>query len=74
MLIFIIIISYPGFNPLFISHFPGGEYMLIGGCNNSIILLTKDGARLKNLEGQSSWVWCAKVHPKANVIVRISMN
>ncbi|XP_026481419.1 intraflagellar transport protein 122 homolog [Ctenocephalides felis] len=57
-----------GFNPLFISHFPGGEYMLIGGCSNSIILMAKDGARLTTLDDQPSWVWCAKVHPNANVI------
>ncbi|XP_049859178.1 intraflagellar transport protein 122 homolog [Schistocerca gregaria] len=57
------------FDPLCVSYFNNGEYLLLGGSNKTCTLMTKDGIRLGTVgEEQSSWVWCCAARPDSNYV------
>jgi intraflagellar transport protein 122 len=63
-----------GFDPLCLSYFPCGEFLLVSGCNKIIQLFSRDGVRLGQLgEQHDSWIWSVAVHPYGNSIVRFSI-
>ncbi|XP_053684288.1 intraflagellar transport protein 122 homolog [Sabethes cyaneus] len=59
-----------GFDPLSLSFFPDGEFLIVSGCNKALQLFTRDGIRLGMLgEQHESWIWTTAVHPTGNSIV-----
>lgn len=60
-----------GFDPLCVTFFPCGEFLLVAGCNKIMQLFSRDGVRLGQLgEQHESWIWSVAVHPQGNSIVR----
>jgi len=61
-----------GFDPLCVSYFNKGEYLLIGGSNRLCTLMTKDGIKLGTVgDEQPSWVWCCSARPDSSFVVRL---
>eukprot|EP00240_Pyramimonas_obovata_P000052 CAMPEP_0118949464 /NCGR_PEP_ID=MMETSP1169-20130426/49666_1 /TAXON_ID=36882 /ORGANISM="Pyramimonas obovata, Strain CCMP722" /LENGTH=1253 /DNA_ID=CAMNT_0006896109 /DNA_START=163 /DNA_END=3921 /DNA_ORIENTATION=+ len=58
-----------GYDPCSVSYFSNGEYICIGGTDQKVGLVTKEGTRLTNVAERESWVWCAKPRPKQNYVV-----
>lgn len=59
------------FDPLCVSYFPGGEYILVAGTNKACTLMTKDGIKLGNVgDVQNHWIWCCAAHPSSNYVVK----
>ncbi|XP_050096761.1 intraflagellar transport protein 122 homolog [Anopheles aquasalis] len=59
-----------GFDPLCLSFFPSGEFLIVAGCNKALQLFTRDGIRLGMLgEQHDSWIWTVAVHPAGNFVV-----
>lgn len=59
-----------GFDPLCISFFPDGEFLIISGCNKTLQLFTKEGVKLSSLgELHESWIWSTAVHPQGTSLV-----
>lgn len=59
-----------GFDPLIVSYFPDGEFIIVGGCNKAAQLFTKDGIRLGMLgEIHESWIWTTAIHPYGSSMV-----
>lgn len=53
-----------GFDPLCISYFPNGEFLIVSGCSRSLHFFTKEGVRLGTLGDTSdSWIWTIALHP-----------
>lgn len=50
------------------SHYSGGDYLLVGGTDNSAILATKEGVTLCPVSEGDAWVWCAAGRPKHNFV------
>jgi intraflagellar transport protein 122 len=60
-----------GFDPLCVSYFNKGEYLLIGGSNRLCTLMTRDGIKLGTVgDEQPSWVWCCAARPDSSFVVR----
>ncbi|XP_063240162.1 intraflagellar transport protein 122 homolog isoform X2 [Bacillus rossius redtenbacheri] len=58
-----------GFDPLCVSYFNKGEYLLVGGSSRTCQLMTRDGIRLGTVgEEQSSWVWCCAARPDSTSV------
>jgi len=61
-----------GFDPLCVSYFNKGEYLLIGGSNRLCTLMTRDGIKLGTVgDEQPSWVWCCSARPDSSFVVRL---
>lgn len=59
-----------GFDPLTVTYFPDGEFLLVTGCNKTIQLFTKDGVRLGLLgDTLNSWIWSTSIHPNGTSMV-----
>lgn len=60
------------FDPLCLTFFPNGEFLIVAGCNKALQLFTRDGIRLGLLgEQHESWIWSAAVHPAGNCVVSV---
>ncbi|KAL1117127.1 hypothetical protein AAG570_004455 [Ranatra chinensis] len=58
-----------GFEALCTNYMNNGEYILVGGCNNTCNLLTRDGIKLGNIgDDHHSWVWCCAAHPSSSFV------
>ncbi|XP_065343413.1 intraflagellar transport protein 122 homolog [Cloeon dipterum] len=57
-----------GFDPLSISYFNQGQYLLVSGSGGNCILLTRDGVRLGVIGQQETWVWGVAARPDSNFI------
>ncbi|CAE7942220.1 ift122, partial [Symbiodinium sp. KB8] len=57
-----------GFDPCSVSHFSNGEYLVVGGSDKKVTLMTKDGIKLNTVSERSDWVWCAKARPNHNFV------
>lgn len=58
-----------GFDPLCVSYFNKGEYLLIGGSNRVCTLMTRDGIKLGTVgDEQASWVLCCSAHPDSSFV------
>ncbi|PSN54470.1 Intraflagellar transport protein 122 [Blattella germanica] len=58
-----------GFDPLCVSYFNKGEYLLIAGSNRVCTLMTRDGIRLGTVgDEQPSWVWCCSARPDSSFV------
>ncbi|XP_049276160.1 LOW QUALITY PROTEIN: intraflagellar transport protein 122 homolog [Rhipicephalus sanguineus] len=55
-----------GFDPTFISYFPGGEYLVVGGSCREARVYTRDGICVGPVSQQASWVWCCQARPDAS--------
>lgn len=61
-----------GFDPLCVSYFNRGEYLLIGGSNRICTLMTRDGIKLGTVgDEQASWVLCCSARPDSSFVVRL---
>ena len=40
----------------------------MGGTDRKATLFTKSGVSLATLPASNGWVWCAKAHPKQNMV------
>jgi len=59
-----------GFDPLCVSYFSKGQYILVCGSNRGVLLLTRDGMCLGNVgDVQDSWVWCCAGGPDSTFVV-----
>lgn len=59
-----------GFDPLCVSFFSKGEYLLVSGSNKGAVLMTREGIRLGTVgEDQQSWVWCCAARPDSAFVV-----
>ncbi|XP_055948629.1 intraflagellar transport protein 122 homolog isoform X1 [Argiope bruennichi] len=47
-----------GFDPLRVTYFSNGEYIIICGTNRKCSLYTKEGVFVGDICEQESWVWC----------------
>ncbi|XP_035207388.1 intraflagellar transport protein 122 homolog [Stegodyphus dumicola] len=47
-----------GFDPLRVTYFSNGEYIIICGTNKKCSLYTKEGVFVGYISEQDSWVWC----------------
>ncbi|KAF4531888.1 hypothetical protein B566_EDAN000917 [Ephemera danica] len=58
-----------GFDPLSISYFNQGQYLLVSGTGGNCLLLTKDGVKLGTIgQQESSWVWCVAARPDSSFV------
>ncbi|KAH8031379.1 hypothetical protein HPB51_016563 [Rhipicephalus microplus] len=55
-----------GFDPTFVSYFPGGEYLVVGGSCREARVYTRDGICVGPVSQQASWVWCCQARPDAS--------
>ncbi len=60
---------YLGFDPLCVSHFWNGDYILLSGSNKKVLLYTKEGISIGVVAEQSSWIWSCKSSPDGNRVV-----
>lgn len=59
-----------GFEPLCVSYFSRGEYILVSGCDKTCFLMTRDGIKLGTVgEEHQSWVWCCAPRPDSTYVV-----
>jgi intraflagellar transport protein 122 len=58
-----------GFDPLCVSWFPKGDFLLISGSNKQCYVYTRDGIQLGLVAEMPSWIWSAKVRPDMNHVV-----
>jgi hypothetical protein len=56
------------FDPCSVSYFNNGEYLLVGGSDKKVTLMTKEGVKIMELCGKDDWVWAAKARPKQNYV------
>jgi intraflagellar transport protein 122 len=63
-----------GFDPLSISYFANGEFMVIAGTNKKLTLWNKDGVRLGDIGELNDWVWSAQVAPEKGKVFAGSNN
>ncbi|KAI8463130.1 MAG: intraflagellar transport protein [Monoraphidium minutum] len=56
----------PG-DPLTLAYL-GEEYLMVGGTDKSIQMLTKEGVNLASFPGRGSWIWKLAARPNANFI------
>lgn len=59
------------FDPCSVAWFSKGEYLIISGANKQCMLFSRDGIKLGTVAELQSWVWCSKVRPDSNFVVRI---
>ncbi|CAG2114932.1 unnamed protein product, partial [Medioppia subpectinata] len=57
-----------GFDPLCVSYFWSGDYILVSGSNKKALLYTREGIFIGCVAEQTSWIWCAKSSPDGNRI------
>lgn len=57
-----------GFDPLSISFYPNGNYMVISGSDKKTSLWNKDGVHLGTINSMNDWVWSTAVNPVNNKI------
>lgn len=58
-----------GFDPLCLSFFADGEFLVVAGVNKQLQLFTRDGIKLGPLgEQHDSWIWSAAIHPNGSAI------
>ncbi|GAB0094617.1 Intraflagellar transport protein 122 homolog [Sergentomyia squamirostris] len=58
------------FDPLCVTFFPDGEFLMVAGCNKQMQLFTKDGVKLGALgEMHDSWIWSVAIHPHGGSII-----
>ncbi|XP_042911227.1 intraflagellar transport protein 122 homolog [Parasteatoda tepidariorum] len=57
-----------GFDPLRISFFSNGEYLLICGTNKKCSLYTKEGVFCGVISEQKSWIWCCATKEDTNYV------
>lgn len=58
-----------GYDPLRVSYFNNGEFVLVSGSAKTCNLHTKDGIHLGIVgEQQKSWVWCCAPRPNSNYV------
>ncbi|XP_054168644.1 intraflagellar transport protein 122 homolog [Oppia nitens] len=57
-----------GFDPLNVSYFLSGDYLLVSGSNKKALLYTKEGIFIGCVAEQSSWIWCSKPSPDGSRI------
>lgn len=57
-----------GFDPTTVSHYSGGDYILVGGTDNKTMLATKEGVMLCPVSEGDDWVWCSAGRPKHNYV------
>lgn len=59
-----------GFDPLCMTYFPDGEFIIVSGCNKALQLFTRDGVRLSGLgDVHESWIWTTAVDPQGTSII-----
>lgn len=51
-----------GFDPLSVSYFQNGEFMVVAGTNKKLTLWNKDGIRLGDIGEMNDWVWSTQVY------------
>jgi intraflagellar transport protein 122 len=52
------------YDPCSLSYFGDGEYLLIGGSDRKVNLMTKEGVFLSTVAEREDWVWSVKARPK----------
>ncbi|XP_046387710.1 intraflagellar transport protein 122 homolog [Ischnura elegans] len=57
-----------GYDPLCVSFFSKGDYLLVSGSNKACTLYTRDGVRLATVAEQQSWVWSCAASPDSNFV------
>lgn len=55
-------------DPLFVSYFSSGEYMLVGGTDKRVTLWTREGIKLATVAERDSWVWTAAARPRQSFV------
>ena len=56
------------FDPCTVSYFNNGEYLLVGGSDRKVTLMTKEGVKIMEICTRDDWVWAAKARPKQNYV------
>ena len=57
-----------GYDPGFMTWFPGGEFLMSGGSNHQVVLYSKEGIKLSVLAETESWIWKARVSPDGQLV------
>lgn len=60
------------FDPLCVSHFWSGDYILVSGSNKKTFLYTKEGIFIGCIAEQTSWIWTSKASPDGSQVVRLT--
>lgn len=58
-----------GFDPLSISYFSNGQYMVIGGTNKKLTLWNKEGVRLGEIGEMNDWIFSCSVQADTNKVL-----
>ncbi|CAI2371085.1 unnamed protein product [Moneuplotes crassus] len=58
-----------GFDPLSISFFSGGHYMVIGGTNKKLTLWNKEGVKLGEIGEMNDWIFSCSVQSETNKVL-----
>jgi intraflagellar transport protein 122 len=56
------------FDPCTVSYFNNGEYLLVGGSDRKVTLMTKEGVKIMEVCSRDDWVWAAKARPRQNYV------
>jgi intraflagellar transport protein 122 len=59
-----------GFDPLSVSYFNQGQYLLVSGSGGNCVLLTRDGIKLGPIGQQDTWVWGVAAKPESSFVVK----
>eukprot|EP00501_MAST-03F_sp_TOSAG23-6_P000109 GSMAST32.ASY1.ANO1.111.1 assembled CDS len=51
------LVKHIGYDPCSINYFSNGEYIVIGGSNNKVLLMTSQGVALEEIYTANSWIW-----------------
>lgn len=58
-----------GFDPLSISYFSNGQYMVIGGTNKKLTLWNKEGVKLGEIGEMNDWIFSCAVMADSNKVL-----
>eukprot|EP00940_MAST-03C_sp_MAST-3C-sp2_P003415 g3415.t1 len=58
-----------GYDPCTLHYFESGEYLVVGGSNKKVNLMTGEGVLLNTVSEEESWIWSAPPHPRQNSVV-----
>lgn len=58
-----------GFDPLSISYFSNGQYMVIGGTNKKLTLWNKEGVKLGDIGEMNDWIFSCAVMNDSNKVL-----
>jgi len=58
-----------GFDPLSISYFSNGQYMVIGGTNKKLTLWNKEGVKLGEIGDMNDWIFSCSVMNDSNKVL-----